>query len=224
MIVVLNLIIMENMKFSILMPTFDRKEFLRGAVEAVLAQSYQNYELIVKEGCKKTVFNVLDGLDLSKVTLIFNEDMGITDAMNQMLEFASGDIFMWANDDDRLRPKALEIIAKSIGNYQWGFAKMRTTDGRVLGCPANLNSLKNGNCICQPTVFWTRRAYQKVGKFNENLDLVSDYEYWVRLMREFPPIFINEVIAIYGVHEHQLTNTKQSLQLSQAEMVRESIC
>lgn len=224
MIVVLNLIIMENMKFSILMPTFDRKEFLRGAVEAVLAQSYQNYELIVKEGCKKTVFNVLDGLDLSKVTLIFNEDMGITDAMNQMLEFASGDIFMWANDDDRLRPKALEIIAKSIGNYQWGFAKMRTTDGRVLGCPANLESLKNGNCICQPTVFWTRRAYQKVGKFNENLDLVSDYEYWVRLMREFPPIFINEVIAIYGVHKYQLTNTKQSLQLSQAEIVRESIC
>lgn len=221
---ILSLIIMENMKFSILMPTFDRKEFLRGAVEAVLAQSYKNYELIIKEGCKKSVFDVLDGLDLSKITLIFNEDSGITDAMNQMLEFASGDVFIWANDDDRLRPKALEIIANSIGSYQWGFGKMRTTDGQVLGCPANLGSLKNGNCICQPTVFWTRRAYQKVGKFNENLDLVSDYEYWVRLMRDFQPIFINEIIAIYGIHEHQLTNTKRSIQLGQAKIIMDSIC
>jgi len=214
---------MQNIRFSILMPTFNRPTFLRKAVEAIIAQTYTDWELIVKEGGDKDVFKALEGLDLSKVTLIFNKDNGITDAMNQMLHFGSGDYFIWANDDDLLLPNALEIIANNVSGYEWGFAKIKTTEGSIHGCPCDIEGLKKGNLICQPTVFWSRNAFHIIGDMNEDFDLVSDYEYWIRLMKEFSPIFIDEVIATYTIHPQQTTKTQSALQDRQASIVRSLI-
>lgn len=214
---------MQNIRFSVLMPTFNRPTFLRKAVEAVLAQTYQNWQLIIKEGGDKAVFNTLDGLDLSKITLIYSKDNGITDAMNQAMRISNGDVFIWANDDDLLEPTALETIVNNIGDHEWGFAKMITSNGTVCGCPCDIEGLKKGNLICQPTVFWTRHAFTVLGDMNEELDLVSDYDYWVRLMKEFKPVFIDQVIARYTIHPNQTTQVQAAVQSKQASIVRSLI-
>lgn len=205
------------------MPTFVRKTYIREAVSAIINQTYQNFELIIKSGIENDDFEALQGLDLSKVRLISSKDRGITDAMNQMMRQSIGDVLMWCNDDDILSPTALETIAKNIGEYKWGFGKIVTTHGDTLGCPCSLEALKHGNYITQPSVFWTREAYTKVGDMNEDVDLVSDYEYWVRLMKEYKPIFIDEVISMYRVHDGQITNTRQAEQYKQAQIVRLSV-
>ena len=214
---------MQNTRFSICMPTYKRPTFLRKAVEAILAQTYTDWELVIKEGGDKAVFEVLEGLDLSKITLIFNKDRGITDAMNQAMHFGSGEYFIWANDDDLLLPNALETINRFIGNHEWGFAKMKTSEGSIHGCPCDIEGLKKGNLICQPTVFWSRHAFETIGDMNEDFDLVSDYEYWIRLMKNFKPVFIDEVVANYTIHNQQTTKTKSDEQTRQANIVRSLI-
>lgn len=204
------------------MPTFKRPQFLRRAVEAILAQTYDNWQLIIKEGGDKAVFDTLDGLDLSKITLIYSKDNGITDAMNQAMRISNENMFIWANDDDVLLPHALETIAKSAKN-EWGFAKMRLNTGEIMGVDCNLENLKRGNYICQPTVYWSRYAYSVVGPMNERFPLCSDYEYWTRLMREFPHDFIDEVIAEYTIHKDQTTITQRARQDKEAAIIRANI-
>lgn len=200
-----------------------RLTYLREAVVSVLNQSYKNWELIIKTNQEKDVFDALQDLDLSKVIIIFNKDRGITDALNQALRFSTGDMFMWANDDDLLHPMALSHITSALSRDKWGFGKMSLSTGGERGVDCDIKSLKNGNCICQPTVFWTREAYNEVGPFNENLDLVSDYDYWVRLMKHYKPKFIPKIMATYRLHPDQLTNKASSEQNRQAQIVRNNI-
>lgn len=213
---------MQNIRFSVLMPTFKRPQFLRRAVESILAQTYDNWQLIIKEGGERAVFDTLDGLDLSKITLIYNKDNGITDAMNQCMRISNGNMFIWANDDDILLPHALETIANNAKS-EWGFAKMRLSTGEVMGTDCSLESLKKGNYICQPTVYWSRYAYSVIGPMNEGFPLCADYEYWVRLMKEFPHDFIDEVIAEYTVHSGQTTITQREAQSREAVLIGRSI-
>lgn len=200
-----------------------RTTYLREAVVSILNQSYKNWELIIKTNQGKDVFDALQDLDLSKITVIFNKDRGITDALNQAIRFSTGEMFMWCNDDDLLHPNALSNITSALSRDQWGFGKMQLSNGGERGGDCDIHALKSGNCICQPTVFWTRDAYNEIGPFNENLDLVSDYDYWVRLMKRYKPKFIPKVMATYRLHPDQLTNKASSEQSRQAQIVRNNI-
>lgn len=71
---------------SVLMPTFNRPNFIRGAVEAILAQDYPDFEIIVKDG-GESIEHLLPSDP--RVKYIWNKDRGITDAMNQAMKAAS---------------------------------------------------------------------------------------------------------------------------------------
>lgn len=213
------------MKFSILMPTQlsqTRKSFILEAIESVREQVYQDWELIIKADENTADLGTLQGLELKNITIILNKDRGITDAVNQCLRFSAGDAFMWLNDDDKLLPHTLQTINDNIESHLWGFGKM-ITDRGMMGVDCNLNLMKQGNHVCQPTVFWTREAYKCLGELNCDQDLVSDYDYWVRLMKAFPHKFINEPIAWYRLHPDQITNKINTEQLRQAEIIRSRI-
>lgn len=214
---------MEFMKkFSILCPTQLSRKYILESIESVREQSYPNWELIIKADESTADLSLLQGLDLKNITIILNKDSGITDAMNQMMRFSTGDVMMWMNDDDKLLPHTLQTVSESIGEFEWGFGEMLTDRG-VMGRDCNLVDLRAGNCICQPTVFWTREAYKYVGEMSTKHDLVSDYEYWIRLMRAFTPKFINKPIAYYRFHPDQITSKMTSEQLRQAREVMNEI-
>ncbi|MGI9118412.1 MAG: glycosyltransferase [Minisyncoccia bacterium] len=206
------------MKFSIIMPTFNRPEFINRAINGVLNQTYQNWELIIQNGGD----SILDIIPKDPRIILFEEkDAGITDAMNKGLKKATGDVFNWQNDDDCLRSDALETVFNSIGDRQWvyGFICMQGNGGnQVWGQNwEGLTKLKQANHVPQPSVFWTRKALNEVGFMCEEEDLVSDYEYWLRLGSIFEPLFINKVLADYYIHGNQITVKQMDEQLAQAK-------
>lgn len=203
---------------SIHMPTV-RTTFIREAVEAIINQTYQDWELIIKDGGDGHVIDLLDGLDLSKVKIVWSQDRGITDAMNQAMRMSTGEIMMWANDDDRLEPDALETIARENRNC-WGFGKIKDSNGGEHGHNGDLGELLRRNFIPQPTAFWQRWMYEDIGEMSENEDLVSDYEYWIRLMKRWRPVFIDKILSFYRIHPGMTTRLQLTEQLRQAEKVR----
>lgn len=201
---------------SVLIPTFNRPDFIRGAVDAILSQDYPDFEIIIKDG-GDSIEHLLP--TDPRVRYIHNKDRGITDAMNQAMRAAKGDIFVWANDDDRIAPGTFKYVVDNIGDKKWLAGKIETTTGQKMGGYYDYNELLKYNIIPQPAVYWTREAYEEVGEMSEEEDLVSDYEYWLRLGAKFTPFVSDRILATYTIHKDQITSKIPHEQLSQAAKV-----
>lgn len=204
------------MKFSAIIPTLGRSEYLKEAVDAILKQTYQDFEIIV----------VNDGeyVELpndQRILQFPGEKKGITGAMNLGMKVAKGDVFCEANDDDKLLPHAFERVNETLkdGAY-WCYGLIERGGGHY-GQPWDYQTLKRNNIVPQPAAFWTRKSYEEVGAMNGENDLVSDYEYWLRLGKNWEPVFINEPLAWYREWPGQITQSRQAEQLAQAQKVRE---
>lgn len=207
------------MRISILVPTFNRPDFIVKAVEAVLNQDYQDFEIIIKDG-GEPIGHLLPKDD--RIKYIWNKDRGITDAMNQAMKAATGDVFVWANDDDRISEGTLKFVSKNLGKYKWGYGYIEMVKGdagMLWGEEWDYSKLLRGNFVPQPSVYWTREAYEAVGEMDETNDLVSDYEYWLRLGSKYKPVFWNRIMAYYTIHPEQITQKIGDEQMRQARNV-----
>lgn len=200
------------------MPTMATRETLFRAIEAILNQDYQNWELIIQNGG-----DPLGEIETKDERIkIFNEkDTGITDAMNKGMAKATGDIFNWQNDDDAMAPGTLTFVAQQLRDHEWLYGYINMTDGLSQGHLwgnqwTGIDQLIQGNHVPQPSVYWTRKAYETVGPMDETQDLTSDYDYWIRLGKAYEPLFVNRVMADYYLHPDQITQKDQTEQIRQA--------
>lgn len=212
------------------MPTFRRKAYIRDAVMALKSQTHDDWELLIKEGGEGEGHSVISDLIAEDNRIIYthSKDKGITDAVNYCLRISTGDLFVWANDDDLLLPDTFKTIVENIGEYPWGHGKIKMTkNGQMvseMGYQVTVEDLIDGNKIPQPAVFWTRKAYNEVGPMSCEQDLVSDYDYWTKLIKKYPDYkFINEYLAEYRLHDDQLTKKARSEQLRQANIIKQGI-
>jgi len=206
-----------NRRFSIILPTFNRPQLINRAIQAVLDQDYDNWELIIQNGGDPLTLPYKD----QRIKLYNEPDAGITDAMNKGMAKATGDIFCWCNDDDEINQETLSWVNKNLTN-EWGYGIILMTNGTQsfewgnVSDTATFEQLVNGNFVPQPSVYWTRKAYESVGEMDMEHDLTSDYEYWMRLWKWQEPQKFDRLMAIYHMHAGQITQTRTEEQMSQA--------
>lgn len=207
------------MKFSVVMPTYNRPKYIREAVDSILSQDV-DLELIIMDG-GESIKHLLPEDDRIKY---FNQkDKGITDAMNNGLKIATGDILSWANDDDMLVPGILKEVEEEMKDCQWLYGKISLTSGGELGERWDKQRMWKVNIVPQPSVYWSRYAFNEVGLMDEENDLASDYAYWIKLGILYTPKFLDKIMAIYRVHDDQITSKIPTEQLAQAERVRNKL-
>ncbi|MFN3692512.1 MAG: glycosyltransferase family 2 protein [Candidatus Paceibacteria bacterium] len=101
------------MKISIIIATYNRAQLLPKAIASVLAQTYQNWELVVvDDGSTDTTDEVMRGYthDLRIIFHRLSQNQGATAARNYGLSKATGDVLMVWDSDDILFPEALERV------------------------------------------------------------------------------------------------------------------
>lgn len=202
------------MKFSILMPTRNRQEFITLAVEAVLAQTYQDWELLIGNAGVPLVLPADDRIDC------LNRPCTEPEALNLGIRRATGDVFVVANDDDRLTPDALQFVSEQLQERDWLVGRI-LYGNQLYGQPGRgFRDLLFGNYIPQPASFWTRRAQVAVGEFDETNLYACDYEYWLRLSRYCDPFHVEHVMSRYSMHGQQNTVTHLAEQVRDASIAR----
>lgn len=117
----------------------------------------------------------------------------------------------WLNSDDMFEPGALQSVIdvfRAEKTVQWVYGKVRIIDEHDHEIRRWVTAYKNRrmrnfsytrllkeNWISQMGVFWRRSALDATGPFSEELHLAMDYDYWLRLARQWPGRFINEDLA-----------------------------
>lgn len=107
----------ENPLVSIIVPVYNSAKYLSGCVNSILAQTYKNIELIlVDDGSKDNSGKICDSYASkdSRVKVIHQQNGGISRAQNAGLDAVSGEFIAFADNDDILDCKNIEILLNAI--------------------------------------------------------------------------------------------------------------
>lgn len=102
------------MKFSVIVPVYNVERYLRRCLNSILAQSCQDYEMIlIDDGSLDRSGEICDQyVEISeRVKVIHQENQGLSGARNTGLSAASGDWIVFVDSDDWIDPDMLEIIS-----------------------------------------------------------------------------------------------------------------
>ena len=104
------------MEFSILLPTRNRVELLAYAIESVLRQVHNDWEIIISDNdSEDDVKGFTESFQDSRIKYFRTDKfIPVTENWNNALHHATGDYFIMLGDDDGLLPDALENMAKLI--------------------------------------------------------------------------------------------------------------
>jgi len=186
-------------RISVLIPTFNRPQLLREAVDSVLQQTGKNFELIVVNDGGEDVGEMLASYQDSRIRYLhLDENGGKARALNRALDVAQGDFIAYLDDDDHYYPHHLETLLHALeANPQAELAYsdfdevlyVKNDDGerqeikRLLKYSHDFNraELQKQNFIPHPTVMHRRSVLSYSGGFDESFPCLIDWEFFHRL-------------------------------------------
>ena len=214
-------------KVSVIIPTYNRAEFLRSAIESALKQTFTDLEIIVSDD-KSTdhTQEMVENLKDERIKYIKNEgNKGVSAARNAAIKEAKGEYIAFLDDDDEWVPDKLqrqvEVLDKSQSNICGVYSNrlfIEKTTGRILSDNPGTDTLQ-GNLLYQlakkspihtSTVVIKKRCLDKVGLFDETISYMEDRDMWIRLSMNWDFKYIHEPLTkayIHG-HEHLSHNVK----------------
>ncbi len=181
---------------SIVTPSFNQGRFIARTIESVFSQTYPNIEYrVVDGGSTDSTLEVLRSYG-DKLNWVSEPDRGQAHAINKGLAQSTGQILSYLNSDDTLTPDAVETVVKRFRAQPdvmiYGDADYIDVEDKITGAyPTEQFSSRRllENCfICQPAAFWSAYAARKIGPFDESLQYVMDYDYWLRMAMAGVPI------------------------------------
>lgn len=208
-------------KVSVVIPTHNRPVFLTKAIRSVLEQTYQDVEIIVvDDASNEETARVLERLQDPKIRYFRHAaNRGEAASTNTGIRNATGAYIAFLHDDDTWLPQKLELQVRfldrsdsKIGAVYGGFLRVNAETGKALGAviPQKrgylFRELCSKNCIGVPsTVLLRRECFATVGLFDEDIDVGSDYDMWIRLSRRYQFDYIEAPLVLYSVHSNQIS-------------------
>ena len=108
---------MSDISISVLMPVYNSEKFLEETVQAVINQSYTDWELIlVDDGSTDNSKEICTKLmnDDKRIKYILQENLGVSHTRNVALENAQGKYIVFVDSDDLIHEDYLKILINSI--------------------------------------------------------------------------------------------------------------
>ncbi len=182
----------EKPLVSIIMPTFNRKKLLQEAIDSVLSQTYQNFELIiVDDSSTDSTKEFLKHLKHEKIRVLFNKtNMGPAASRNVALQHANGEYIAYLDSDNEWDKYYLEASvasfyklndADAIYSGQLIYPDKSSSIQKIRFGAYNKSLLRNRNYIDLNCFCHKRSILQDIGMFDESLERLEDWDLILRI-------------------------------------------
>jgi glycosyltransferase involved in cell wall biosynthesis len=207
---------------SVIIPTCGREALIGDAIESALSQSHWDVEVIVVDD-GATDATAQRALRYPGVRVLQQgQRTGISVARNRALGDARGEYVAFLDDDDRLRPTALEVGLRELAAHAeaamaFGRARLMSASWEEKGVSpprvaTRYADVLRGNYPPHPAAAIVRReAALSIGGFDVWRGIAQDYEFYLRLARRFPIRAHDEVVSDYRTHDGNVRKTKGAL-------------
>jgi glycosyltransferase involved in cell wall biosynthesis len=212
-------------KVSVIIPSHNRAVFLQGAIDSVLQQTYQDFEIIVVDDASLVdVRGIINSYHDSRIRLMRHAvNMGEAGARNTGISNSQGEYIAFLDDDDEWRPEKLalqvaliENSSPKVGGIYTGYFRVDAYEKRVksIAVPSKrgdiYRDLLESNVIGTPSTVLIRRAcIENVGLFDGSVYYGIDHDLFLRIARHFDFDYLEELLVKYHIHKERLTNNPE---------------
>ncbi|MEZ6012786.1 MAG: glycosyltransferase [Hyphomonas sp.] len=203
---------------SVLIPTYNRADWLIECLESIFAQTRRPDEIIViDDGSTDDTLERLKAYG-SEIRVLTQENSGKSAALNRALPVAKGELIWIVDSDDLVTPDGLEILLAALeADPEAGFAYGRHDrfetgpDGRKRWMPTGywevcepedfLFETLLDMFVHQPAMLVKRELYERAGAFDESFIRSQDYEMLLRLATLGRPAPARRIVFHQRQHE-----------------------
>ena len=213
-------------RFSVVIPLFNKEEFIKDSLNSVLFQTYKDFEIIIVNDCSTdSSLNIVKQFTDNRIKIIEHpKNKGLSASRNTGIKIANADYIAFLDADDLWKPDFLEKIDFLIESYPQAslFAtkyevllknnqilehQFRIKDFNEHGIIPNFfeNNLNQSifypSCLC---VY--KKVFESIGYYNESINYSEDVDFNIRSQANFKFAYLNEALVTYlRVSENQIT-------------------
>lgn len=220
-------------RISVVIPVRDGRTYIDEAIASVLAQSFQDFEiLVINDGSTDGDYDALCVID-SRIRVLHLPGNGVSTARNHGMQAARGELIAFLDADDVWFPGKLSAQVRyldahpEVGVVFGGFVKWEARTGGVF--PPASDLMRDCEALTQPeearsgwlysrllmgllvgmnTAVIRRSVVQAIGGFNVSMRQGEDYDFWLKASRVAEMHALNGAVALYRIHPssamHQL--------------------
>jgi glycosyltransferase involved in cell wall biosynthesis len=198
-------------RFSVVTPSYNQGEFIEQTILSVLEQKYPGLEyLILDGGSEDETVKILQKYSTDLTFWRSGKDRGQAAAINEGFQRSSGNILCWLNSDDLYLRHTLRTVANIFTGrldeplIVYGGCELFNdrTQAKELRPAVSFDgaSLAVSDFLDQPSVFWTRKAWDMVGPLDESLYYGFDWEWFLRASKVCRFLSIDQTLSRYRIH------------------------
>ena len=209
---------------SVVIPTYERSQFLEGAIQTALGQTYENIEVIVvddgssEQYSDKIVSDYSDNVNC----LQHEENKGLSAARNTGIRESGGEFVAFLDDDDRWHKTKLARQVEALKQDQTvGLATCLvaaiTPDNELVHCETSAPSgdcsetILSGNSIGTPSRILVRQdCFKDIGCFDESLPTKQDWDFYIRLCQNWRVAAVEDHLCFRTIHESMSSNPESA--------------
>ena len=197
---------------SVILPVYNGAAYLREAIESVLSQTFESFELIViNDGSKDESASIIEAYDDPRIRYLYQENRGLAATLNRAIELSRGEFIARQDQDDVSLPERLEKqVAFLRAHPECGMVgswaeiwEGKTRTQRMHRHPAESAALKFellfDNPFVHSSMLIRKEVFDRVGLYatDKSRQPPEDYELWSRVARSFQVANIPEPLLIY---------------------------
>ena len=107
---------------SVIMPTYNRHQYIGKAIKSVLTQTFKDFKLIiVNDGGSRECEKIINSFKSDKIRYFHIEHGGLSHALNQGILASRSKYIAYLDDDDRYFPEHLQILVETLESSSYPF-------------------------------------------------------------------------------------------------------
>jgi glycosyltransferase involved in cell wall biosynthesis len=202
---------MSELKFSVVIPVYNRETKIENAIRSVLAQSYENFEvLVVDDGSTDNTAAVIKNIFDPRVKYFYQENKERAAARNTGIKNSTGDFITFLDSDDEFLGDHLSAISEFIAGHPGSVVcssfQMVSDKKTILNyMPGNIPArLIRENFLSCNGVFLPAAIAKKI-LFNEDriLSGLEDWELWLRIASSHKMTGTNKITSQMNYHDER---------------------
>ncbi|MDP6655423.1 MAG: glycosyltransferase [SAR324 cluster bacterium] len=204
---------------SVILPSWNRADWLKKSIDSVLEQTFRDFELIVVDDASTdSTQEILTSYSGKIRSITFSKNLGVSAARNAAVKNCDSEWIAFLDSDDFWHPHKLQKqIAQTVIRAE---CPIHFTDEIWIRNGVRVNPKKKHQklegwifkpslelCLMSPsTVLLRRELFDVHGLFDETLPICEDYDLWLRLTSQHQVALLNEkLMTRHGGHADQLS-------------------
>ena len=201
-------------KVSVIIPCFNHGKYIDEAVDSILQQTYQEFEIIIIDDGSTDPFTIekLKSYNKQKTKVIRTKNNGLPAARNKGIQLATGKYILTLDADDKFHPSFLEVAVpildgqSSIGVVTCGLSGFGTKNPAWMPKGGGIkNFLVYNNCLV--SALFRKKCWSMVKGYNEQMRKgYEDWDFWISILEKGWKIYvIRKYLFYYRIKEESMS-------------------